>query len=268
MGAKLLKKAQLVPLFGIFFVLLWRQLVKQPMLYLELQPDAMHFFSLEEGQLKHTLYHMQPTHTFESNLQNALSSMPQTSGHIEAMRVIVCNAGTAMSLNDFSEEVAPDVFSYCFPNRTKENIMYQMIPESNAVWVFGLPQEQCKTLEKKFGTVYYASTMAPLARYLLHQTRAGERKILVNCRRGWADIIAVKGRYLEIANCYQVNGPTDVAYYTTAIVKRIGFNQSKDECLLIGGESQRNAVHTELTRFISHLEHCPDITQELLGYLH
>ena len=238
------------------------------MLYLEIEPNALHFILIEGEEIQHSVYEMQHTLTFESNLRNAISGIPQTNGGNELLRVLMCSPGTAMSLGDFSEEVAPDVFSYCFPNRTKENIMYQMIPESNAVWVFGLPQEQCKTLEKKFGTVYYASTMAPLARYLLHQTRAGERKILVNCRRGWADIIAVKGRYLEIANCYQVTGPTDVAYYTTAIVKRIGFNQSKDECLLIGEESLRNAVHTELTRFISHLEHCPDITQELLGYLH
>ena len=238
------------------------------MLYLEIESNAMHFVSLEGEEVQHSVYQMQHTLTFESNLRNAISSIPQTDGRGEPLRVLVCSPGTAMSLNDFSEEVATDVFRYCLPGRPKEEVMYDMIPEANAVWLFGIPKEQMQTLEHLFGTVYYASAMAPLARYTMSQTHAGERKIMVNCHHGWVDIVAVKGRYLELVNTYRVNGPTDVAYYVLSIVKRIGFSQTKDECMLTGEETFRNAVHTELTRFISNLQHYVDITRELFAYLH
>lgn len=268
MGAKLLKKEELVLVFDFFFVLLWRIYKNKPMLYLEIEPNALHFILIEGEEIQHSVYEMQHTLTFESNLRNAISGIPQTNGGDEPLRVLMCSPGTTMSLGDFSEEVAPNVFHYCLPGREKEEVMYDMVPEANAVWLFGIPKDQMQTLEHLFGTVFYASTMAPLARYTMKQTRAGERKIMVNCRHGWIDVVAVRGRYLELANTFQVNSPTDTAFYVMSIVKRIGFNQTKDECLLTGEEGFRNAAHTELARFISHLEHRVDISRELLSYLH
>lgn len=218
--------------------------------------------------MQSTTYRMLPTQNFEKNLRQALGQMPTTASTNQAVRVIISQPGTAMPLNDFTEEVCDSVFRHCFPERTGEQVFYDMIPESNAVWIFGMPKEQCRAIEGLFGEVFYASAMAPLARYTLQQTTGQEQLMVISSRQGWADIVAVQGKRMLLANSYQVQAFSDVAYYVTSVVKRLQFDQRSDSYLLVGKPDTCERTAEELLPFLPGITQQHDIESQLLKYLH
>lgn len=238
------------------------------MLYLEVESEALRFFSINGSDMQSTTYRMLPTQNFEKNLRQALGLLPSTANTRQAVRVIISQPGTAMPLNDFNEEVCDSVFRHCFPERTGEQVFYDMIPESNAVWIFGMPKEQCKAIEGLFGEVFYASAMAPLARFTLQQTAGQEHLMVISSRQGWTDIIAVQGKRLLLANSYQVQAFSDVAYYTTSVVKQLQFDQKADRYLLVGKSDICERTAEELLPFLPNLTQQHDIEAQLLKYLH
>lgn len=238
------------------------------MLYLEITPEAMRFYSMEGDTLQQTSYRMQPTLNFDRNLRQAVASMPQMSETPQAVRVIVTSPGTAMPLNDFCEEISEDVFRQCFPDRTGQQVFYDMIPESSAVWLFALPREHCKALEGLFGEVFYVHAVTPLARYALQQAAQNERLVLVNCRVGTIDVVVVMGNRLLMANTYEVGSSYDATFYTLNVSKRLQVDCLTDH-FIVGGEKElREGLLDELLNFAPRTEQRHDLEKQLLRYQH
>lgn len=238
------------------------------MLYLEVEPDALSFFSLEGDCLEQTRFRMKPTLDFEGNLRHALSEMPNAAEKPRGIRVIVCSPGVAMPLSDFTEEIAPQILQYCCPEHKGRNVFFDMIPEANAVWLFGLSEVYCKTLDDLFGTVYYVSAMAPLARYAMQHTPASERRLLVDCRQEGMDIVAVSGNRLLAANSFRVHSAADAAYYATGIASQNHFDLTADTCMLCGDTECRTPIANILGKLFAHVEHHGGNVPQLLRYLH
>lgn len=238
------------------------------MLYLEIETEALHFIALHGNELQEATYHMQPALNFSRNLRQALAMIPSSASSEKAVRVLVSNPGTAMPLNEFSEEVMEDVFHHCFREREHEKVFYDMIPEANAVWIFGLPREQSEAIESVFGEVYYASLIAPLARHAFQRPAKSERFMQVYVRQGWIDLVVLQGNKLLLANSYAITAPTDAAYYVLGAAKRLQVNQGEDTCLLLGKAELAAPVAKELKPFLPYLIQESTPTARLLHYLH
>lgn len=257
-------------LFCTFATTNWpkSQLLASQMLYLEIEMEQLRFFSLEGDNFQHSKYRMQPTLTFDRNLRKAIASLPEGASTEQAVRTLVPRRGCAMPLSEFSEEVSSSVYHACFANRKDDMVFYDMIPEANTVWVYGLPKEQCESLESIFGEVFYASIIPPLARYLLQRTSTGERKMLVNYRTDRIDLIAVQGTRLLVANSYPVVAVADSAYCVTSVFQRLQFDATTDECLLTGDPTLSRKLSEDLQRFIANVECVDRLEIKLLKYLH
>lgn len=238
------------------------------MLYLAIEPDYLRFFSVDGDVLQKAVYRMSPTLTFERNLQQALAKMPNSGNANQAVRVIVTTAGTAMPLNDFTEETCGEVFQHCFGDRRTDRVFYDMIPEANAVWLFGLPKAQCTAIEAIFGEVFYTSIMATLARYAMNQAKPQEDMVAMGCRDGWVDMILVSDAHLMVANGYAVNASSDVGYYLTTLLQQFHTEVESARVVLVGEKSVTTSVEEEIAPFIPHLGNEGDIIVKLLKYMH
>lgn len=238
------------------------------MLYLEIENELLRFLSLTDAHLQTTHYRLQPAMSFERNLRQAVANMPATASTQQAVRVIVSQQGTAMPLQEFTEEVCEEVFLACFPDRKGEKVFYDMIPEASAVWIYALPKEHCRSVESLFGEVFYGSLMAPLARYALQQVQGNAPLLFVSCRAGWTDVVAVEGHRLLLANSYPCSTPSDSAYYVLSVLKMLQFSQTDVRCLLTGEDSLRQQLQLMLQRFVAHVEQHTNIETQLLSYLH
>lgn len=238
------------------------------MLYLEIEPEALRFLSLENGVSQQTCYRMQPTLSFDRNLRQAIASMPQSASTLQAVRVIVAQSGTAMPLADFSEEISESVYHHCFAEREDDRVFYDMIPEAGAVWIYGLPKDMCSTLENIFGEVLYASLMAPTARHAFVRAKDKSRLIQASYRESWLDIVALSDNHLLLANSYVVTTPADAAYYILGVFKRLNFNQQEDYCLLTGSNTALPTLTQEIQRFVANTDEQESILPDILKYLH
>lgn len=238
------------------------------MLYLEIENELLRFLSLTDTGLQTTHYRLQPAISFERNLRQAVASMPASSSTQQAVRVIVCQQGTAMPLQEFTEDMCEDVFHACFPDRKGESVFYDMIPEAGAVWIYGLPRDHCRAVEGLFGEVFYGSTVAPMARYALQQAQGNEQLLYVWCRRGWVDVVAAEGHRLMLVNSYPCSAPSDAAYYVLSVLKQMQFDQREVRCLLTGEQAYRQPLQPLLQRYVARVEQHTDIVPKLLSYLH
>lgn len=176
----------------------------------------------------------------------------------QAVQVSVGGMVTLVPLAEFEEEHCDTLYNYCVAGDgaapLARRIFYDVLPASNAVLLFALPEDVCQDVEAVFGEVRYVSRLTPLLRRWAIRTAAqSSRRVYLYCRDGSADIFFFEEQRILVLNSYEVLAATDVVYYAFNLSQNLGVDFEVTTYTVFGEEAQCREVATQLAMYAPHV---------------
>ena len=228
------------------------------MLRVRIGEDKLSFTREEGGVKEQADYTLQPGATFTASLREAFTHVPLLQKRSDTTEVVVTSGVTFVSLADFEEDECVPVFGYCFPERAKENVFYDAVPEASVILLFGLPKENCEALEALFGDVHYVSELTPWLRKSVRNATGDTRRCSINCRPNWVDIAVAGQNHLLFCNTFEVRAAADVVYFALSAAKRLQLPMESTEFVVTGEKSRRQDVVAELKKYVDKVKALAD----------
>jgi len=195
---------------------------------------------------------IRPRTSLTAALREACDTEPMLQQPVEKVEVLVPGAVTAVPLADFQEEDCERIYDYCFsPDEGRRHVFYDVLPQSNAVLLFALDRDTCRTLERTFGEVHYTASLTHLLKHFSGKRLRtdGGKRIFVHLHGQKADIAAFEAGRLLTVNTYDVQGEADVAYYTFCLAKHLAMDNHTDDFYVTGTTELREAAAAELRKY-------------------
>ncbi len=192
--------------------------------------------------------------SFTANLKQTFRELDWLKRPFRRINVLIAdNRYTLIPLEFFEDEQAETVFYHNHTKRENETVQYNILPKSNVVVLFGIDKSVCAFLHEQYPDPKFFSQSSPLIEYFGEKSRTrNDRKLYAHLRREAIDVYAFEHGRLLLANTFACKETSDRLYYLLYIWKQLGFDQEHDELHLTGNLDDKEALLTELQKFIRH----------------
>lgn len=193
-----------------------------------------------------------PRTSLGAALREACDTEPMLQQPAAKVEVLVPGAVTAVPMADFLEEDCDRIYDYCFsPSGEPRRVFYDALPTSNAVLLFALEKDTCRTLEQTFGDVHYTASLTHLLKHFATKgySTDGDKRLFVHLHEEKADIAVFEAGRLLTVNTFDVQGEADVAYYAFCLAQSLAMDNRTDTFYVTGDARQREAVALELRKY-------------------
>lgn len=209
---------------------------------------------------------------FDRQVEETLSltaNLKQTFREIEWLnysyrRVNVLIAGkrfTLVPLEFFEDEQTELLFYHNHSKRENETVQYNILRRNNVVVLFSMDKSARTFLCEQYPDVRFYSQASPFIESFSGKSRLGNnRKMYVHLRKDAADLYCYDRGRLLFANSFECRHTADRVYYLLYIWKQLGLEQERDELHLTGDLSDKEALLSELQKFIRQVFIMPPAT--------
>lgn len=211
------------------------------------QPDSHAMLTLVEHKLKPEMSLQQNLHA--ARVQHELFLRK---GWLE---VIVNGPTTLVPVSEYEDASESIVFKSCFraASETPFRVLADNIPQLRTMLVFGVRQNMAESIAREFQDcdIHYTSAASLLLRrFAIHDFPKLHRRVYVNCREGFIDVVAFTERQLTACCTYEANTTYDAVYYILALSKALGFRTDETRYILTGSEAMAGGILSSLQRFV------------------
>lgn len=230
-------------------------LSEQYTLSIRLRTDGFSFaISSPLGEDEPLLTDYQPDESLSltANLKQAVHTLEWWGRPFRRVHTLVGSKRfTLLPLELFEDEQAEEQFHYNHPRRDHELVMYNILPHSNLVVVFGMDNYVHHFLSTAYPEMRYYAQSSPLIECFAGKSRLGNsRKLYVHLApQGFEAYAFDRGRLL-LGNHFDATETADMLYYIFYIWKQLDLEQERDELHLAGDLSRKEQLLPELRKYI------------------
>lgn len=214
--------------------------------------------SPESGKSLNPLFEhraLRPPHGFEANLRE-LCGVHEAFSQAQPTQVIVESLVTLVPLSEFEEEACDTLYRFCVTGEDElqpaMRVFYDLLPASNAALLFALPEDTCHDIEAVLGEVHYVSYLTAILQRLSTKTSVSfKRRVYVYCHDQKVDICIFEGTRILLLNTFEVQSPTDVAYYTFNLAQSLGLEKDKQPFIILGEEGKTQEIVKQLQLYVA-----------------
>lgn len=196
-------------------------------------------------------YHVRPQVSLTVNLRSAMQQVEMLKQPYNRVEVYVNAPVTPVPLAEFQEEDVDITHKFCFDQIEKQRVFYDTVPASNAVFLFALNENTCRTLEETFGEVRYTAALTPVVQHFAKKglgTTNGKR-LFVHTHDGVIDVLVLEDSHLVMLNTYTVRTLTDVDYYVFNLARHLALKVNELPIFVAGSPLLRDPVIEELQKY-------------------
>ena len=188
-----------------------------------------------------------------ANLKKVWRQNEWLSYHFGQVRVVVESIRhTLVPLSLFEDEQSERLFHQCFTPADNELILYDILPKSNAVMLYGMDESAYDFLKDKYPDTIFRSKAGVLVDVFVAKNRENSnRKLFVDFGTNMLTIYNFDDMKLQLCNSQAVNQVNDAVYYLLLCWKSLGLNQELDELFLSGTLTIQEELLSLLRRYIS-----------------
>lgn len=217
-------------------------------LYLRLSPTDIYIVDYQAGQLdtfKFRRIRMNPKTSFQANLKEVNFNQDQP------VEVILTGPVTPVPLSEFQEEDCETLYNYCFIKEGRRKIFYETVPACNVVLLFALDQAIRKSIQTQFPSAHFTTALQPLLQFFTTQALATthHRRTFLHYHDSQLDIAVFEEKRLILLNSYDVQSPSDSAYYTFNIAQITGLDLEETPFFITANEPYRQPIIDNLKVF-------------------
>ena len=138
-------------------------------------------------------------------------------------------------VEQFEEATMEDMYNQSFPHKEAVTLLYNVLPDLNAVAVFAINKDLKTVLDDNFADLRISPLMAPVWKHLHHRSFTGARDKLYGYfhdRR--LEVFAFHQNRFKFYNQFQTNGAHDALYFLLYVWRQLMLDAEHDELHIVG----------------------------------
>ncbi len=215
------------------------------------------FTSVETAQadtpINYEPYVMKSGISVAANLREALKGAAlDKMGYFKAL-VLVDAPVLLIPVEIFEEPTMEAMYSHSFPRKEPTHVFYNVLPDLNAVAVFGVNKDLKTVLDDHFSDMKVIPVQLPVWRHLHKRSFTGAHsKLYSYLHDKKLDIFAFQKNRFKFYNQFETRRPGDVAYFQLYVWKQLQLDADHDELHLIGEQpgDMQDGLADNLRRFL------------------
>ena len=188
-----------------------------------------------------------------ANLREALKGAALAQMGVFRAMVLVDAPVLLIPVEVFEERKMVDMYNHSFPRKEQEQVYYNVLPDLNAVAVFGVNKDLKTVLDDHFSDMKVIPVQLPVWRHLHKRSFTGAHsKLYSYLHDKKLDIFAFQKNRFKFYNQFETRRPGDVAYFQLYVWKQLQLNADHDELHLIGEQpgDMQDGLADNLRRFL------------------
>lgn len=170
-----------------------------------------------------------------ANLREALKSAGlKQMGIIKAL-VLVDAPILLTPVELFEEQKMAEMYNHSFPRKEQEQVLYNVLPDLNAVAVFAVSKDLHTVLDDNFADLSIVAALSPVWRHLHRRSFTGARnKLYGYFHEHKLDIFSFQQNRFKFYNQFEAARAHDALYFLLYVWKQLLLSTEHDELHLVG----------------------------------
>ena len=191
-----------------------------------------------------------------ANLREALKGAGLAQMGIRRALVMIDAPVLLIPVEIFEEDKKEVMYNQSFPPKEQEQILYNVLPDLNAVAVFAINKDLRTVLDDNFPDLQITIAMSPVWRHFHRRSFTGTRNKLYGYLHDHKlDIFAFQQNRFKFSNQFDTNRTQDIVYFLLYVWKQLLLDTEQDELHLTGDglTEEKNELVDELHRYLQNV---------------
>lgn len=203
------------------------------------------------GKVSYEPYNVRSGISMAANLREALKSSPLLQQPFRRTQVVIDSPSLLVPTDLFQEQEATTLFTHSYPKRESEMVMYNVLPDLNAVALFCINKDLKLVIDDHFAQVTFVCAMAPVWRYLHQRSFTGARnKLYAYFHDKQLTIFSYTQNRFKFCNSFETTHAHDALYFILYVWKQLMMKAEFDELHLVGEIPEQEWLLEELRRYV------------------
>lgn len=210
---------------------------------------------LADGTVEHKPYVSKSGMSIAANLRTAFREEDFFDGEDRRVLLTVSSPVSLIPLDEYMEKEnfdAEQLHNYTFVGKEHEEKICTILPELNAVALFGINKDLKLVVSDRFSDVRVQNVMQPVWAHLYRRSALvpQRRKLYGYFHDGVLDICSFLQHRFRYANSFPVVHAHDAMYYLLFVWKQLALDNENDELHLVGTIPHQEWLMTKLHQFL------------------
>ena len=154
-------------------------------------------------------------------------------------------------LSEYDEQEKETLYNHCFTQSEGETVHSCLLPELDAVALFGVNSDLKLVVDDHFNDVKIIPLMMPVWSYIYKRCMAGgRRKLYGYFHDGRLDVMSFVNNRLKFSNSFDAQYSRDAAYYMLYAWKQLGMDSVEDEMFVCGDIPDRQWLMEAMKNYV------------------
>ena len=227
-----------------------------PRLTIRVGYGTMSFFlPRTDGTVEYLPYTVKSGVAMAANLRTAFRELELLRERDDRAMLSVLSPVVLVPIDEYMDQENFDVdtlYNHTFTGREHEEKIANVLPDLNAVAVFGVNKDLKLVVEDHFADVRIQNIMQPVWTHLYRRsTLVGQRrKLYAYLHDSRIDIFSFQQRRFRFANSFDATHSHDALYYLLFTWKQLGLSNEDDELHLVGKSEHMEWLTTKLKSYL------------------
>ncbi len=205
----------------------------------------------EETPVVYEPYTVKGGISMAANLREALKTANLPAEGFKRAMVMIDTPVLMVPGDMFVEDEAEDLYNHAFTRKEADTVLYNVLPDLNAVAVFPINKDLKMVVNDNFEDVKFVCSMAPVWRYLHRRSFTGSRsKLYGYFHDKHLDIFSFTQNRFKFFNTFDASQAHDSLYFLLYVWKQLMLRPEHDELHIVGDIPNRDWVLSELKKYL------------------
>jgi hypothetical protein len=184
--------------------------------------------------------------------QNDLLNLP----HKKVFILLPTPYSTLVPSGLFTPEEAEKWLTFTHQVPSNQEIVYTRMKLTDAWNVFAIPETTKELFKRQFPEPMFFHQYIPIAETKLAISRPGigRNLVIINLQNRYFDLVVLEKNNLKLCNTFEINGETDLIYYTLFVFEQLQLIPTTTEVQLIGSHPDFEKIKQMLAKYIKHVK--------------
>lgn len=186
-----------------------------------------------------------------ANLREAIKGEELLKCRCAKTQVLTDTSALMIPVERFDEKLAETLYHHAFPQGQNDCILYDVLPDLNAVAVFAVNKDLKLVLDDHFTGIRFTTTAAPVWHHLHERSFTGNRqKLFAYFHNKKVEVFCFNQNRFKFCNTFGTGQAKDAIFYILYVWKQLALNAEKDELHIVGDIPERDWLTKELRQYL------------------
>lgn len=216
---------------------------------------ALSFSTVNADDVEHPIvyepYVVRSGVSMAANLREAFKKSDLLAQSLQRATAIIDSPVLMVPIEVFEETSMAELYSHAYPFEDAISVLYNVLPDLNAVAVFSISKDLKLVLTDHFQDVRFVCAMAPVWRHLHLRSFTGPRaKLYGYFHDERMEVFSYQKNRFRFCNSFHVKRGHDAIYFLLYVWKQLTMSSEHDELHIVGDIPDQEWLLTELRKYL------------------